>query len=75
MNGRNVLRVVCRVASTIAAIWSALEDATHWSARTLARAQGVNHSTVFRIWQSWGLQPHRVEGMLDRTTSSDPKSI
>lgn len=32
---------------------------THWSTRTLAKAQGVNPSTVCRIWQEHGLQPHR----------------
>ncbi len=36
-------------------------DATHWSTRTMARAQGVSHSTVARIWDAHGLQPHRVE--------------
>ena len=35
--------------------------ATHWSTRTMARAQGVSHSTVQRIWDAHGLQPHRVE--------------
>jgi transposase len=36
-------------------------DATHWSTRTLARIQGVGKSTVQRIWDAHGLQPHRVE--------------
>ena len=36
-------------------------DATHWSTRTLARAQGVSEATVRRIWQAHGLQPHRTE--------------
>lgn len=35
--------------------------ATHWSTRTMAKAQGVSHSTVQRIWDAHGLQPHRVE--------------
>jgi transposase len=35
--------------------------ATHWSTRTLAKAQGVSHATVQRIWEAHGLQPHRVE--------------
>jgi transposase len=34
---------------------------THWSCRTMARAQGVSHATVQRIWSARGLQPHRVE--------------
>jgi transposase len=34
--------------------------ATHWSCRTLADTQGVSHSTVQRIWDAHGLQPHRT---------------
>jgi transposase len=37
------------------------KDATQWSTRTMARAQAVSHSTVQRIWDAHGLQPHRVE--------------
>jgi len=37
------------------------KDSTHWSTRTLAKAQGVSHATVQRIWDAHGLQPHRVE--------------
>lgn len=36
-------------------------DATHWSTRTMAKAQGVSNATVARIWDAHGLQPHRVE--------------
>lgn len=36
------------------------KDATHWSTRTLARHLGVSHMTVARVWDSHGLQPHRV---------------
>jgi len=35
--------------------------ATHWSTRTMARAQGLSRMTVQRIWRQHGLQPHRVE--------------
>ena len=34
---------------------------THWSCRSMARAQGVSKATVQRIWKARGLQPHRVE--------------
>jgi len=34
--------------------------ATHWSCRTMAKAYGVSPSTVQRIWDAHGLQPHRV---------------
>jgi transposase len=36
-------------------------DATHWSTRTMAEAQGVSNATVARIWKAHGLQPHRVK--------------
>lgn len=35
-------------------------DATHWSTRSLGRHLGVSHMTVARVWDSHGLQPHRV---------------
>jgi transposase len=34
---------------------------THWSARELAAAVGVSHTTVHRIWKAHDLQPHRIE--------------
>ena len=34
--------------------------ATHWSTRTMARAQGVSEKTIRNIWHQHGLQPHRV---------------
>lgn len=37
------------------------EGATHWSRRTMAKAQGVSSTTVHRIWDAHGLQPHRVQ--------------
>ena len=36
-------------------------NSTHWSTRTMAKAQGVSHATVQRIWDAHGLQPHRVK--------------
>ena len=35
--------------------------ATHWSTRTMAKAQGVSKATVQRIWFAQGLQPHRTK--------------
>jgi transposase len=35
--------------------------ASHWSARRLAKQVGLSPATVHRIWQKYGLQPHRVE--------------
>jgi len=34
---------------------------THWSTRSMAKAAGVSHSTVGRIWRTFGLQPHIVK--------------
>ena len=36
-------------------------DATHWSVRTMAKAQGVGRSTVHKVWKARGLKPHLVE--------------
>ena len=35
--------------------------ATHWSTRGLAKATGLSRMTISRIWQAFGLQPHRSE--------------
>jgi transposase len=37
------------------------KDATHWSLRSMAKATGHAPSTIHRIWQAFGLQPHRSE--------------
>ncbi|NYT23999.1 IS630 family transposase [Alcaligenaceae bacterium] len=44
-------------------------DATQWSTRSMASAMGLSHATVARIWQAFGLQPHRQETF---KLSSDP---
>lgn len=36
-------------------------DATHWSTRAMADAGGLSRETVRRIWNAFGLQPHRAE--------------
>jgi transposase len=36
-------------------------DATHWSTRSMAAEVGLTQSAVLRIWQAFGLQPHRQE--------------
>src|SRR5947209_4215474 len=33
--------------------------ATHWSTRTLARELGLSQTAIVRIWQAFGLKPHR----------------
>lgn len=46
--------------------------ATHWTTRTLAKAQGLSHMTVQRIWKQHRLQPHRVETF---KLSRDPQFV
>ena len=33
-------------------------QATHWSTRLMAEEMDISHSTVGRIWRSYGLKPH-----------------
>jgi transposase len=35
--------------------------ATHWSTRAMAKAVGLSHTAISRIWHTFGLQPHRTE--------------
>jgi transposase len=35
-------------------------NATHWSVRTMAKAVGISHTSVQRIWAEAGLKPHLV---------------
>ena len=48
------------------------KTATHWSTRTMARAQGVSEATVRRIWNAHGLKPHRVRTF---KLSRDPEFV
>ncbi len=44
-------------------------DATHWSIRSMAAATGFSHTTIRRMWNAFGLQPHRSQTF---KLSSDP---
>ena len=44
--------------------------ATHWSTRTMAKAQGLSKATIQRIWSAHGLQPHRTQSF---KLSKDPR--
>lgn len=48
------------------------QQATHWSTRLMAKASGLNQTAVLRIWQAFGLQPHRSETF---KLSTDPLFI
>ena len=62
-----------KIASIVeATLHSRPANATHWSCRSMAQAQGVSSATVQRIWDAHGLQPHRVKTF---KLSRDPQFI
>jgi transposase len=38
-------------------------EATHWSARAMAKAVGIAVSSVQKIWLAHGLKPHQTRGV------------
>lgn len=36
-------------------------NATHWSTRSMAKAQGVSEASVRRIWKRYNLKPHLIK--------------
>src|SRR5512136_1524957 len=44
-----------------ATLHSKPSDATHWSSRSMASAQGISEATVRRIWHQHNLKPHLVK--------------
>lgn len=50
-----------RDAMITATLRSKPQGMTHWSCRTMAKAQGVSKSTVNRLWQLHNLKPHLQE--------------
>lgn len=57
-------------AIVTATLYSKPPTATHWTVRTLARAQRVSPTTVYRVWKAHRLQPHRVKSF---KLSRDPQ--
>jgi transposase len=50
-----------KVAAIVAAtLQTKPKGSTHWSCRTMARAQQVSPSTINRLWQQYNLKPHRT---------------
>ena len=45
---------------------------THWSTRGLAKVTGLSRMTISRIWQAFGLQPHRSDTF---KLSPDPQLV
>ena len=59
-------------AVVVKTLESTPKGATHWSTRQMAKAVGLSHDSIRRIWQSFGLKPHRTEGF---QLSKDPLLI
>jgi transposase len=59
--GRRKRITAAQVADIVnATLTTTPPDQTHWSTRTMARAQKVSEKTIRNIWHQHGLQPHRV---------------
>ncbi len=58
--------------SVNATLYSKPPGATHWSVRTLARAQRVSPATVHRVWKAHRLQPHQIKSF---KLSTDPNIL
>ena len=58
------LKVLTKTANEMPA------NATHWSARTMAKEVGISHTSVQRIWAEDGLKPHLIRKF---KLSNDPK--
>jgi transposase len=46
--------------------------ATHWSTRDMAKAVGLSHMAISRIWRAFAVQPHRSETF---KLSTDPQLV
>ena len=60
-SGRKRRITTAKEQAVISATLRKPNAATHWSARRLAKQVGLSSATVHRIWQKYGLQPHRTE--------------
>jgi len=59
--GRKPLYDAKKVAAVVeATLQTKPKGSTHWSCRTMGRAQKVSASTVYRLWQEYNLKPHRT---------------
>jgi transposase len=59
-------------AAVVRTLETTPKGATHWSTRRLAKTVGMSKSTVQRIWNAFGLKPHRTESF---QLSKDPLLI
>jgi transposase len=71
--GRRKQLTADRIATIVnATLTTTPSGHTHWSTRTMARAQGVSEKTIRNIWHQHGLQPHRVTRF---KLSKDPQCV
>ena len=56
-------RILQRKVSAVveATLHTTPPNATHWSTRSMAKAQGLSEATIRRIWHRHNLKPHLVE--------------
>jgi transposase len=53
---------MARVRAVVdATLYTVPPNATHWSTRSMAAAQGLSAATVRRIWRQHNLKPHLIE--------------
>jgi hypothetical protein len=51
-----------KVSAVIQATWHSIPaNATHWSARSLAKAQGLRKDAIHRLWKQYNLKPSLIE--------------
>lgn len=48
------------------------DGSTHWSTRSMSKETGLSHTTIARIWQHYGLKPHRYDTF---KLSTDPNFV
>jgi len=59
--GRKPSHDEAKVAAIVeATLQTKPKGSTHWSCRTMARAQKVSPSTINRVWRQYNLKPHRT---------------
>lgn len=59
-------------AVVVKTLESTPKGATHWSTRGMARAAGMSHDSISRIWRAFGLKPHLTQHF---QLSNDPLLI
>lgn len=60
-SGRKKEVTLPKEQAVVAATVKEPKDTTHWSTRQLGKKLGLSRMTVHRIWQKYGLQPHRIK--------------